>query len=249
MSKKLLIGLMPILATLAMMPAAAQATPHYFRNGVLLPGGERVPVLEWGKLSLRPEPDEAAGTTCENLAGGYVENPVGGGAGIGATLRFATYNCNNVECPSGEIEVKGQQYEKEFEISYPPQDFPWSSVLEEPEAGVVKTNISHVTEQLACVAHGLTRAAAGEGGSTGAGEDEQFVLPMGGPPTVTCVTDETHQWTLQDEKGANAGPAQSKLVFNAGAGSVNCAGGAFNGLTKESLRIMGYKGSELITVH
>jgi hypothetical protein len=231
------------------MPVVAQAAPHYYKSGVLIPEVEKVPVLEWGRLKLEYAPELAAPTTCEIIAGGFVENAAGGGAGIGATLRYATYNCIDAECPSGELEVKGQKYEKEFEISYPPQDFPWTSVLEEPEAGVVRTNTSHVTQQLACVAHGLTRAAAGEGGSKGAGEDEQFVLPMGGPPTVTCVTDETHHWTPQDEKGTNQGPAQSKLVFNAGAGSVNCAGGAFPATTKESLKIMGYKGSELITVH
>jgi hypothetical protein len=251
MSKKLWMGLVPVLAALALMPAAAQAAPHYFKNGGLMPEGEKVPVLEWGKLSLSPEPP-ALSLPCEDLAGGYVENPVGGGAGIGATLRFATYNCTDAECPAGEIEINSQKYEKEFEIVYPPQDFPWPSVLTEPESKVVRTNTTKFVMELACMAHGFSRNAAGEGnpalGGRGAGENEQFVLPAGGPPTVTCVTDETHKWEPQNTNGTNTGPNPSKLTFNVGSGLVSCAGGQFESKTKEVLHIMGYKNSELITV-
>jgi hypothetical protein len=106
-----------------------------------------------------------------------------------------------------------------------------------------------VVMKLACMAHGLTRAAAGEGGSKEAGENEQYVLPTGGPATVTCVTDETYKLEPQDEKGSNLGPNQSKVVYNAGAGSLNCAHEAVHGKLKEGLRIMGFKASDLITVH
>jgi hypothetical protein len=245
--RKLLIGVAPMLAALAVMPAAAQAAPHYFKNGVLIPEGEKVPIVEWGKLSIITEPP-AGFTPCEYLGGGYVENPVGGGAGIGATLRFDTYNCLEGSCPAGEIEIGGKKYEKEFELSYPAQDFPWPSVLTEAEPGVIRTDTSGFVQEAACVAHGLSRSAAGEGGAKGAGENEQFVLPSGGPP-LPCVTDETHKLEPQDEKGVNSGPNQSKLVFNAVSGSAVCAGGQFEIKFRESLHIMGYKASELITVH
>jgi IPT/TIG domain len=153
---------------------APKLMPHYYKNAVLIPEGEKVPILEWGKLTLEPEGSLGDKTTCENLAGGYVENPVGGGAGIGATLRYATDNCNNLECPSGEIEVKGQKDEKEIGVLYPPQDFPWPNVLIEPEPKVVRTNSTGVVMELACTAHGLTMSAAGEGGSKGAGESERL---------------------------------------------------------------------------
>lgn len=252
MSRKLLIGLVPILAMLAVMPAAAQATPHYYRNAVLIPQGERVPILEWGKLRLTLEPPLASSMTCETVSGGYVENPVGGGPGTGATLRLGAWNCEGTltECPSGEVEIEGKQYEKEFELIFPPQSFPWPTVLEEPEPTVVRTNTTGVVMKAACMAHEPSRSAAGEGGSTGAGENEQYVLPGGGPPGVTCVSDETHKWNPQNEKGSNQGPSQSKLVFNnAGTGYLGCAGGEFGLRNHESLRVMGYKGSELITVH
>jgi hypothetical protein len=251
-SKRLLIGIAPMLAVaaLALEPAVANAAAHYYRNGssTPIPEGEKVPILEWGKLTLEPEPTGCDCTTCDNSAGGYIENPIGGGSGAGKILRFATWNCTNGECPAGEIEVGGKKYEKEFEIIYPLQDFPWPSVLAE-EAGLVRTNYADVVMELGCFAHGLTRAAAGEGGSKGAGENEQFVLPSGGKATETCVTDETHILAPKEEKGTNSGANPSKLVFDEGAGKLNCAGGAFEGKIRESLKVMGYKGSELITAH
>jgi hypothetical protein len=247
MPKTRLMSLAAMLTlALAVMPAVAQAAPHYYKNAVLIPEGEKVPILEWGKLSHPTEPMTTT-TTCEYLAGGYIENPAGGGAGIGATLRLVTYNCTNLECPAGEIEIGGKRYEKEFELIYPPQSFPWPSVLKEPEPAVVRTNSTGVVMKAACMAHKLTRSAAGEGGPTGAGEDEQYRLAA----AVTCVTDAANGYEQkpQNEKGSNQGPGQSKLVFNGGAGFLGCEGGSFGLRTHESLKVMGFKGSELITVH
>jgi len=234
------------------MPALAQAVPHYYKNGALAAEGEKIPVVSWGRLTLEVEPIGQAGATCENLAGGYVENPVGAGAGMGATLRFASYNCTNLECPSGEIEVGGKKYEKEFEIVYPSQDFPWPGVLTEAETGKIRTAESTgFVMELACMAHGYTRQAAGEGGAenkTGIGSNEQFVLPSGGNLPATCVTTPTDKQEPQNERGTSAS-SPSKLVFNAGAGELSCDGGAFTSKTKESLKLQGYKAQEVITVH
>ena len=251
MPRKLLTSLAAMLAVAALivMPTVAQAAPHYYKNGVLIPQGEKVPVLEWGKFTLSHQPGLGDVPTCESSAGGYVENPVGGGAGVGRTSRFASWNCIDLECPEGQVEVAGGKYEKEFEISYPPQSFPWPSVLTEAEPGVVRTNSSGLVLKMACVAHKLSRSAVGEGGPKGAGEDEQYVLPSGGPPTVTCVTDETHKQQPRNENGVNAGPNQSKVSFGAGSSELSCAAGAFESQFKESIQVMGYKNSELITVH
>jgi hypothetical protein len=252
MTRKLLITVTAMLV-LAVVPAVAQAeAPHYYTRGFLIAEGEKVPVVEWGKLTLAPEPQVAAITTCEDLAGGFVENAPGGGPGIGATLRFTTYNCTNAECPASEVEIGGKQYEQEVAIVANPNHFPWPSVLEAPEPGVIRTNNSNVELKLACMAHGFSRNAAGEGnpslGSNGAGESEQFVLPSGGPPPLTCVTDATRKQTPKNIKGTNSGPNQSKLVFDVRAAAPICAGGESEGIMKESLHIMGYKNSELITV-
>ena len=98
MSKKRIIGLAPLLATAAfvVMPADAQAAPHHwYRNNVLLPEGEKVFTVSWGTLAL----ETAAGKVeCKNVIGGYSENPVGGGAGVGAIQSFNAYECVD-SCP------------------------------------------------------------------------------------------------------------------------------------------------------
>ena len=113
---RLLMGLALTLiaVVLAVMPTAAQATPHYYKNyppTVEYPEGQRIPFIA-GKLTLTHEPGLGAVPTCENMAAGWIENPIGGGAGVGQTLRVATWNCNDVECPEGEVEVQGQNTKK-----------------------------------------------------------------------------------------------------------------------------------------
>jgi hypothetical protein len=250
MSKKLCIGLAPLVAVIAfvVMPALAQAAePHYYKPGLVtrLPEGEKVRTIAWGKLTLSPEPAVAAVTTCENSAGGYIENPVGGGAGVGQTLRFATWNCSNLECPAGEVEIGGKKFEKEFEVVSPPQSFPWPSVLEEsaiPVAGSVRTNNSKVVVELGCVAHKFTKAESEGKAPPASGENEQFPLA----PFVTCITTATNLQTPRGENGTNSGPNQSKVVFDEGGGKLSCAGGAFEGKTKESLKVMAYTNSALV---
>ena len=57
MSKKLLIGLAPVLATAAfvVMPAVAQALPHYYVDGTKAAEGKLFPDLSWGTLTLATE--------------------------------------------------------------------------------------------------------------------------------------------------------------------------------------------------
>jgi hypothetical protein len=250
MPEKLLTGIVPMLAVaaLAVMPALAQAAePHYYKPGLVTryPEGEKVRFIEWGKLTLSPEPSLTAVTPCEFSGGGYVENPVGGGAGVGQTLRLATWNCSNVECPAGEVEVSGKKVEKEFEVIYPPQSFPWPSVLEEV-GGVVRTDTKGVAWELGCFARKFTKSEAEGKTPPSSGENEQY--PLGS--TVKCATDETHRQTPRDENGTNLGNNQSKAVFDSeGGGKLTCANGAFEGKLKESFKVMGYKASEIIDVH
>jgi hypothetical protein len=246
--KKLLMGIALLaVAALVVMPALAQATePHYYKPGLVTryPEGEKVRFIEWGKLTFAPEP-QVGSSSCDFSGGGYVENPVGGGAGVGQTLRLATWNCTNLECPPGEVEIKGKQYEKEFEIIHPPQTFPWPSVLEEsaiPVAGTTRTNTKGVVWELACFAHKFTKSDAEGKTPPSSGENEQY--PLAGP--VKCATDETHLQTPKDENGINLGNNQSKLVFDEGDGKLTCANGAFETKVKASFKIMGFKASELI---
>jgi hypothetical protein len=245
--KKLPAALVSILglAALAALPTAAQASsPHWYVNGSVLAETEKVPVISWGRLTLQPEPAVAQPTTCENAAGGYVENPAGGGAGKGATLRFASWNCSSAECPAGKVSILGKEFEKESEVSSAPQSFPWPSELI-GTAPKFKTNSTGVVVKLDCVAHGFTRSEAETGKATGPGENEQFSLMN--PPT--CVATATNLWDPENINGSNQGNLQSTLVFNQPAGTgLSCKSGEFTILPKDTLKVMGYSGSELITV-
>ena len=235
-----------VVAALAATPAVSQAAPHYYRNGVLIPEGVKVPILAWGKVTWEAAPKGIA-LTCANVGGGYVENPGGGGASIGAIGDFASYDCESAECPAaGLIEIEGKEYEKVFEITYPPQSLPWASVLTEAEVGKTRTHMSEVVMTLGCYATPLTRAEMERKTTGGPGEDELFPLAA----TVTCVTTSPEyedELKPLDENGTSAA-SPSRLVFDTKAGALSCAGGAFEGRPLKSLKVIGYSASELITV-
>jgi len=118
MSKKLFISLAPLFAVAAFaVTSTAQAAngTHYYSGGKKIAEGAKVPVVAYGTLSLT----SAAGTIkCSNVAGGYVENPSGGGAGKGATEEFGVYNCSGT-CP--------------VENRVEPFKLPWISTLQPNE--------------------------------------------------------------------------------------------------------------------
>jgi len=122
MTKRPFIGLVPLLVAVAfaMVPTVAQAaTPHYFSEGAEIPQGEKVPTIDWGNTTVHGE-QTGSEISCHNAIGGYVENPVGGGAGIDAIEAFATWDCTiNYECPAG---TRG---------GVSPSLLPWTSALVE----------------------------------------------------------------------------------------------------------------------
>jgi len=234
-----------VVAALAATPAVSQAAPHYYRSGVLIPEGVKVPILAWGKVTWEAAPKGIA-LTCANVGGGYVENPGGGGASIGAIGDFASYDCESAECPAaGLIEIEGKEYEKVFEITYPPQSLPWASVLTEAEVGKIRTHMSGVALTLGCYATSLTRAEGERKTTSGPGETEVFPLAV----FATCVTtppeQEEHELKPLDENGTSAG-SPSKLAFDARSGTLDCS--YFMGAPLRSLKVIGYNASELITV-
>src|SRR6516165_7647192 len=109
-----LVGLTIVVlcATGAIFAASAPAlTPHYYLNGTteLDKAGEgtKIPTMSWGTLTLTAGAPSKEGTTsCENSAGGFAENPVGGGAGAGQVSVFLSRNCEKpTSCPANsEIE-------------------------------------------------------------------------------------------------------------------------------------------------
>jgi hypothetical protein len=128
MNKKLLISLVPLLATaaFAVMPAAAQATtckeahdqstpgspvnatetcPHWFRNGqgpgTRIAAEEPVDVVLSGTLTLKTLTGGSGEVTCHNVVGATDENPgtgPKGPPGTDVTESFDPYNCTSTSC-------------------------------------------------------------------------------------------------------------------------------------------------------
>ncbi len=108
MSKKLFIGVVPLIAAvaLAVTPMAAQATPgHYFSGGLgassRVAAGEKVATIAWGTLSLT-NLTTGGKVSCHNVIGAVEENPEPGGetgpAGVGETQSFNPYDCESEAC-------------------------------------------------------------------------------------------------------------------------------------------------------
>lgn len=205
--------------------------PHYYRNAVMVPEGQTVPIVEWGQLSLALEPSGSR-TTCEDAAGGYVENPVGGGDGVGQTSDFTSWNCSNAECPPGQVTIEGNDYEREFTVDS--QNRPWPNTLIEESA--IRTKSEGVRLFLACVAHGSHRGPSGS-----AGYDEE--IPLTEPTACEATTE--HALEPSDLKGTSPSNP-SGLVFDANAGTLSCEDGSIAGKFSGHLKVMGFKASEVI---
>ena len=136
MSKKLLTVLASLLAAtaFAVMPVAAQAEPHVYKNGSIQKEAKPLPTIAWGILHLKNT--TLGEVTCKNLFAGNVENPTGGGAAVGTLFAFDPYECESASCKAlggTKIEVKSE-------------NLPYVGVVTEPSAGVfrMKTGVSKV---------------------------------------------------------------------------------------------------------
>jgi hypothetical protein len=120
MSKKFLIGLTPLLATVAFMviPAASQAEPHVYKNGLIGAEGKKVREIAWGTLKLNNS--TLGEVECHNVFAGYAENPAGGGAAKGQVQGFYPYECVDATCTT----VLGGKA-----IHVTPGKLPWSAVV------------------------------------------------------------------------------------------------------------------------
>jgi len=261
MSKKLVISLASVAAMVAFMvtPMAAQAViPHYFENEEMIPAAKKAHVLAWGSLTLTPEGIALAPTTCENAVGGFVENPTGGAAGVGATEDFASWNCANAACPPGEIEYppgSSKKAEKEFIVfpggkEYAKQSLPWPSKLT-GAAAPFRTETTGVIVDLACIAHGVSE----QGGALGGDSDHDTPAFLATP--VVCVTEPGK--AKQEPKTINGtqigGPLTSEVEFDQpGSGKLSCVTEvekkpvAFKGNTEGALKVFDYKEQNLIKV-
>jgi len=128
MKKKFLIGLAPLLVTaaLAAMPAASQAAPHVYKNGVIGGVEKKVREISWGTLKLKN--GVLGEVICHNIFAGFAENPSGGGAAIGKVQAFSPYECESPSC----IALGGKGIDVKAGI------LPWIAEAIEPKPGVFR---------------------------------------------------------------------------------------------------------------
>jgi hypothetical protein len=226
--KHVFIGLAPLLAiaATAVIPAAAPAEgTHYYRNGIQIGAGKKVTLVSWGTLSFT----SAEGTvTCKTAVGGYVENPTGGGAGIGVTQNFAPYECAAAECPA-EARVEGIINNGKNENG----SSGWYGQLVE-QSGASRLETTGVGLEVGC----WTAPPSGTGNVSA----EERGTPVGtsiSTPVPFCGT-----WTPKIKTGLSAGKP-TKTEFGAGSGEL--VSPELGGLTVAgTLQTLGYAEQELI---
>jgi hypothetical protein len=213
------------IAAFAVMPAAAQAVPHFYSNGVILPEesggpGEGKDVISFGTLVL------TSGTigviTCLDEYGGDVYNPTGGGAGQGKIDGWIAYDCTNEVC---ETTFKSKQ-------SLIPEGLEnfgeWETNLTEPVAGKIRPKLGNST--------------------SGSPTQIKFLISCPNTGLGEIKTKLKGELSPLTENGTAIGSAPSKLVFNKEAGLLELGEPPVkNTEVNGTLKILGYEGMELLS--
>jgi hypothetical protein len=210
----------------AVMPAAAQAAPHFYSNGVILPEesggpGEGKDVISFGTLVL------TSGTigviTCLHEYGGDVYNSVGGGAGEGKIDAFVAYDCTNEVCETtlkSKQELLPEGLEKFGE---------WETKLTEVVAGKIRLKWGNST--------------------SGSPTQIKFLISCPENPVEKLgkiATKSKGELSPLTETGTAIGSAPSKLHFEKEAGELEIEAKK-EGKVEGTLKTMGYEGGELIS--
>jgi hypothetical protein len=224
MSKKLkLVISLALVATtaLAVLPTVAQAAPRYQKNAVFLKEGAtgKTFVQGWGTFKLSTCCGAVAAYTCRHAVGGYIENPVGGGAGVGQTELFTAYQCTFSACPTFPAVLA--------------EELPWPEVLEEPKAGEIRAKTTGFKESFQCWATkaGREKAARGEGEVPNA----RNIFIGSTTPKPENGTSAAHPGFLE------FGPGAGKFEQEGSAGTITAE-------TEGKMKVLGYKEAELINV-
>jgi hypothetical protein len=102
----------------AFTAVAANVTPHWYKNAIKSPLGEKVPTIAWGTITLE---SSAGNVSCHSAQAANVENTAG--AAKQETVAFATWEC---KAATGECAVAGH------EARVTPGGLPWpATVIEE----------------------------------------------------------------------------------------------------------------------
>jgi hypothetical protein len=117
---------------------------HWYRSGAKLSEGTVVPIVMFGgKVNLGWDALGVGEFNCRGVGGGTIENPTGGGAGVGRTNSLSFYEC---KAPTCEAEVM-REFGVEGRLRTTTQNNPaatqepafpgWSDALEESEVNGV----------------------------------------------------------------------------------------------------------------
>jgi hypothetical protein len=229
MSKRLRLSLVGVLlvAAFAVIPAAAQAEPHFYSNHVGLPaesggpGAEGKDIIAWGKLELIAK--SLGLSTCFTEWGGDAYNPggpEGAQPGEGKVDAFAAYDCTNETCEAAlntKMEWITEGLNKFGE---------WEAKLAEPEVGVIRLKIGNKT----------------------AGSPTQIKFLVECPRTTSAEvkTPTRGELTPKLKNGTLIGSAPSKIEFGTGSGELELAG-IPEGTVAGNLKFMGFETGEIIT--
>jgi hypothetical protein len=226
MSKKMRMGLAPVLlvAVFAVMPAAAQAEPHFYKNRVILPeetggpGAEGTDIIAWGTLTLSSL--TLGPLTCVHAIVGDVYNPIGGGVGEGKLDSFTAVDCTSELCESAsksKLEIVPEGLEGFGE---------WEAKLTEAVAGKPRLKIGNSTS----------------------GSPTQIKFLIKCPPTGFGEIKVKAKGELSPlvANGTSIGASPSKLTFDAESGELEFAT-TKEGKVTGSLKVMGFEAGELIS--
>jgi hypothetical protein len=115
MSKRLYATLLPLVAVaaVAIVPAAAQAAPHFYKEGTRLPFTEaKTQVVSWGKLKLTAS--NGIVIECKVIDAGNVWNTVLAANGKDNLEVFQNYECSSAQCATVSIVTGKLPYETEL---------------------------------------------------------------------------------------------------------------------------------------
>jgi hypothetical protein len=266
-----------VFGVLATYPAAAAASvPHYYVNSFTneVPQGLHVPTMSWGTLTWTAvAPGKEGPVTCETAVGGFVENPVGGGAGHSQTSLFLPWNCERpVGCPPAEVEFPAGSGKKVIEepAVYPGgeldgvhekvlgESFPWPGELTEAVAGKIRAEMKGVVWIGACQ---VKKGVEGSG-ALGDGDGDSPQLVKRNTVCFTSLGSEAHSaatWEPLTENGSElGGPLTSKVNWDSGSGHLLCEGEEGGGISEiityegkvtGRLRTFTYEGQEVVLTH
>lgn len=224
-AKRFIILALVATTAFAVLPNVAQAAPRYKSEGSFIAEGKKIFLEGWGTLKLQTVIGGTAAYTCRNAAGGFVENPTGGGAGVGQTELFTSYQCTFTACPTFPSVLA--------------EELPWKGVLIEPEPKVIRGELTGVKADLQCWATKAAFEEAARGGAVLPNAKNVFITRA----ASTCCKASTPK----TETGTSAGHP-GFLEFGAAAGKLEQEGSVetIQGETEGKVKTLGYKEAELI---